>query len=177
VKNVWRTGNETSPQQATGYQNEQDAERSRSKLRGIAPCKGLKNIVNAFARAVQEQTEALLSTRTENFVPSPPSGRGRKCAEIYVQILSTDVYSGGNQSSRGNQSICARRGHHSFLEVLSTGGCLQYNTRNLMGMRAGPIPESHNPQLNFMRSAHVLRVVPRGSRAKAERVYQPCVVL
>jgi hypothetical protein len=34
--------NETSPQQATGYQNEQDPERSRSKLRGIAPCKGLK---------------------------------------------------------------------------------------------------------------------------------------
>jgi hypothetical protein len=34
--------NETSPQQATGYQNEQDVERSRSKLRGIAPCKGLK---------------------------------------------------------------------------------------------------------------------------------------
>jgi hypothetical protein len=33
---------ETSPQQATGYQNEPDAERSRSKLRGIAPCKGLK---------------------------------------------------------------------------------------------------------------------------------------
>lgn len=40
--------NETSPQQATGYQNVQDTERSRSTLRGIAPCKGLSRLVEHF---------------------------------------------------------------------------------------------------------------------------------